>query len=152
MTPTDPNTQPSPRAALSSLLPGKEPYEQAQEILNGLARLGFVIVPNVMLTPTPKSQPGNGGIPSTSAIEVSRSVASHVLWFFSADWKAGATEPGAFTRALLNTLTRADPQNRALLARAYPGYVEAMRMAQEDEQGLAMLSAIARPVDGTAPW
>ena len=54
--------------------------------------------------------------------------ASHVLWHF--DQRAGAMEPGSFTRSLLETIGRADPINRARLAAGFPGYVAAYLLGE----------------------
>jgi hypothetical protein len=68
-----------------------------------------------------------------------KAVAAHVLYHFG----AGGMEAGPFTRDLILLLTRADPANRRGLAASFPAYGEAVRIAQDTEDGIDRLRVIA---------
>lgn len=65
--------------------------------------------------------------------------ARHVLAVFN----RGGYPPGRFGLQLLQLIAGADQDNLARLAEAYPTEVEAVRMAQYDEDGISRLQAIA---------
>lgn len=65
--------------------------------------------------------------------------ARHVLAHFG----RGGINPGRFGQQLLELISGADLQNMARLADAFPAEVEAVRMAQYDNDGIAKLQAIA---------
>jgi hypothetical protein len=69
--------------------------------------------------------------------------AAHVLWMLNAGMAPGK-EPGGFTAALILAITRADPNNRALLALVYPGLVEAVGVYKEHPEGIEVLEAAAK--------
>lgn len=66
--------------------------------------------------------------------------ARHVLWTFAC---AGGYQPGSFTQKLLELLASADPANTAKLGLAFPAEAAAVRMAKNDADGIAKLTAIA---------
>lgn len=65
--------------------------------------------------------------------------ARHVLAVFG----RGGINPGRFGQQLLELIAGADLQNMARLAEAFPAEVEAVRMAQYDNDGITKLQAIA---------
>jgi hypothetical protein len=69
--------------------------------------------------------------------------AAHVLWMLNAGMSPGK-EPGGFTAALILAITRADPNNRVLLALVYPGLVEAVTLYKEHPEGIEMLEEAAK--------
>ncbi|MDX3588549.1 hypothetical protein [Streptomyces europaeiscabiei] len=77
---------------------------------------------------------------STSSPTICTETARHVLWRYD---RTGGTQPGPFTGHLMAAIERADHRNRAILRDAYPELSEAIRMARDDEDGLAKLQAIA---------
>jgi hypothetical protein len=77
---------------------------------------------------------------STSSITICTETARHVLWRYD---RTGGTQPGPFTSHLMAAIERADHRNRAILREAYPELSEAIRIARDDEDGLAKLQAIA---------
>lgn len=64
------------------------------------------------------------------------------LWHF--DRQPGVWEPGGFTIALVEVITRADPENRARLALGFPELVAAVLLAQGRTDGIERLRKIAR--------
>ncbi|MFD4921198.1 hypothetical protein ACFWNE_07740 [Streptomyces goshikiensis] len=76
---------------------------------------------------------------STETPTIPAETARHVLSMFG----AGGYPPGRFGRQLLELIAGADRQNMARLAMTFPAEVEAVRMAQYDEDGIAKLQAIA---------
>lgn len=50
----------------------------------------------------------------------------HVKWWFN----MGGYRPGSFTMSLIETIVRADKQNRAKLRQVYPEYVDAVEEIQ----------------------
>ncbi|WP_336642288.1 hypothetical protein [Microbacterium sp. MMO-56] len=69
-------------------------------------------------------------------------VAQHVLWHFG-DTRLGL-EPGDFWKAQLVAMTRADLQNRALLALAFPQHVAAVDAVKMQPWGLDWLRGIVK--------
>lgn len=67
-------------------------------------------------------------------------VAAHVLYHF----EGTGYRPGGFISQLINTITHADPINRARLALGYPAYVQAVELASRHPNGLAQLHTILR--------
>jgi hypothetical protein len=74
---------------------------------------------------------------------VTPEIAAHVLWHFEGSYKDGALEPGSFTQRLIAAIAAADPQNRGLLSLGFPGYALAVTVAQDVDEGMAMLQEIA---------
>lgn len=66
-------------------------------------------------------------------------VAAHVLYAYG----EGGIQAGSFTQALIVAAQLADPENVARLAMGFPGYISAVRLAQNDFGGIAILKAIA---------
>jgi hypothetical protein len=77
---------------------------------------------------------------SSSSHTIPPETARHVLWTFACD---GGYQPGSFTQKLLELLAAADVVNTARLATAFPTEAEAVRMAKNDRDGIAKLTAIA---------
>jgi hypothetical protein len=73
--------------------------------------------------------------------------AAHTLWYFG----AGGVEPGSFTHQLIAAISSADPANRWRLGLGVPGYVTAVRLAQDHEGGIAILRAVAGRLAGPHP-
>lgn len=69
-------------------------------------------------------------------------VVRHVLWHFG-DSVYGV-EPGMFRQRLMLTVSSADKENRALLAKGFPEIVAAMNLAQWTEGGFEDLRSIAK--------
>lgn len=69
-------------------------------------------------------------------------VVRHVLWHFG-DSVYGV-EPGMFRQRLMLTVSSADKENRALLAKGFPEIVGAMNLAQLTEGGFEELRSIAK--------
>jgi hypothetical protein len=67
-------------------------------------------------------------------------IAAHVLFHFGRD---GGYPASGFPTALMGLIDKADVVNRALLKRAYRGYVTAMELAKNTEDGIATLAQIA---------
>lgn len=65
--------------------------------------------------------------------------ARHVLAHFG----EGGYRAGSFTMSLIETIARADVQNKALLREVYPAYVDAVWIAQNERDGCAQLKEIA---------
>lgn len=70
---------------------------------------------------------------------ITPTIAAHVLYHYG----AGGYEAGSFTRRLIDLITRADPQNRALLELGFPGYVEAVNLADRTSVGINLLKVAA---------
>lgn len=71
---------------------------------------------------------------------LTREIAAHVLYAYTGRGYAA----GSFTRQLIAAIVAADPGNRARLALAFPGYVEAVRIASEVDRGTDYLAALMR--------
>lgn len=67
-------------------------------------------------------------------------VAAHVLSHFG----RGGYPAGDWTESLISLIDRADALNRAKLSNAFPDYGDAILLAKYDENGVAVLQAIAR--------
>lgn len=76
---------------------------------------------------------------STDPSLIDPETASNTLWVFG----YRGTEPGSFTRRLIDTIAHADRTNEARLAQAFPAEVAAVRMAKYDAGGIAKLQVIA---------
>jgi hypothetical protein len=76
--------------------------------------------------------------------EMPLEVAQHVLW--AVDGSAGdlAVQPGRFVELLMQLIAAADESELQKLARSWPAYVIAYRVATREEWGLARLRALAR--------
>lgn len=61
--------------------------------------------------------------------------ALHVIWRYG----SGGMEPGDFTKSLMDTIARADPENRMRLYLGFPGYVVAVDLAMNYTEGMALL-------------
>lgn len=72
---------------------------------------------------------------------ISTSDAQAVLWYFGAE---GGLEPGGFTGSLMRAIARADSANARRLRRGFPGLVTAVKMCQEDPNGLVRLQDLVR--------
>ena len=83
----------------------------------------------------------NTDIPAIPIVtdHVTPEIAAHVLWHFG----RGGYQPGSFTEALLVAFARADIHNMLALRRGFPGYFEAMYLAQEHVHGIKHLQEIA---------
>lgn len=69
---------------------------------------------------------------------VTPEIANHVAHRFD----PGAGYPaGSFVSSLLDTISAADPSNRALLGLGFPGYVAAMTACMDDPDGIAQVLA-----------
>lgn len=66
-------------------------------------------------------------------------VAAHVLHHFGAP---GGYPAGSFTTALIDLMSRADPQNFARLTLGFPEYGHAVRVAQHSVDGIAFLREV----------
>lgn len=77
---------------------------------------------------------------STTSPTITKETARHVLWVFACE---GGYQPGSFTQKLLELLACADPVNAFKLAMTFPAEAEAVRMAKNDKDGIAKLTAIA---------
>ncbi|MFI8872402.1 hypothetical protein [Streptomyces sp. NPDC055243] len=77
---------------------------------------------------------------SNTSPTIPAETARHVLWTFACE---GGYQPGSFTQKLLELLAAADVVNTAKLGLAFPAEAEAVRMAKNDEDGIAKLTAIA---------
>lgn len=71
---------------------------------------------------------------------LTREVCAHVLNHFTGQ----GYRAGSFISALIDLLTKADPENFGRLALVYPGYAEAVRLAQQNHQGVDLLTALMR--------
>jgi hypothetical protein len=67
--------------------------------------------------------------------------ARQVLWMYDAD---GGMQPGSFITALLSAWMKADFQNRARLASAFPHYAEPMKLMQGEHGPDRILDALHR--------
>lgn len=83
------------------------------------------------------SQPAPRLHPSTF---ITREVAAHVLYVFNGT----GYRAGSFISAIIDAANRADPGHLRLLALGFPGYAEAVRIAQMDPNGLEWLAAKMR--------
>jgi hypothetical protein len=71
--------------------------------------------------------------------KITPTIAVHVLHHFD----AGGIRAGSFTVRLVDLIAHADPTNRAKLALGFGGYVAAVDLAQNRNNGIAELQAIA---------
>lgn len=78
---------------------------------------------------------------------ISATEAAHTLWHYG----DGGMEPGDFTKALLETIARADHVNRARLGTVFPGYVAACNIAEYRDDAVAVLTDIAASRSHVAP-
>ena len=77
-----------------------------------------------------------------NTVKIDQETAHAVLWWFTPRMK-GALQPGSFMEALLGAAARADTLNTARLARGFPQVVAAVRMVQNDPDGLEELQRVA---------
>ena len=70
--------------------------------------------------------------------EIDRTDALHVLHYFG----KGGVQPGSFTTALLEAISRADDKNFAELAIVFPSICVAYKLAIATEDGIEILHAI----------
>lgn len=75
---------------------------------------------------------------SAPAAPIGPEVAAHVLWHY----RQLGYPPGSFVSELIRTIAGADPSNRRLLARGFPAYVRAVRIAADDLDGIDRLRAV----------
>lgn len=71
---------------------------------------------------------------------ISTETARHVLWLFG---RKGGVQPGSFTQRLMAAIDVADVLNQQKIANEYPDLVAAIRMAGNDDTGIATLQQIA---------
>lgn len=71
---------------------------------------------------------------------ITTDVAAHVLHLFDAD----GIQPGGFNTALYAAIAKADPENRARLASAFPVQVAAYKIAADHPDGIDILRTIAK--------
>ncbi|WP_327160490.1 hypothetical protein [Streptomyces zaomyceticus] len=71
---------------------------------------------------------------------ISPETARHVLWLFG---RQGGVQPGSFTQRLMAAIDAADVLNQQKIANEYPDLVAAIRMAGNDDTGIATLQQIA---------
>lgn len=83
------------------------------------------------------SQPAPRLHPSTF---ITREIAAHVLYVFNGT----GYRAGSFISAIIDAANRADPGHLKLLALGFPGYAEAVRIAQMDPNGIEWLAAKMR--------
>ena len=76
---------------------------------------------------------------STKRPSIPAEVAAHVLSHFG----RGGYPAGDWTESLISLIDRADMVNRAKLATTFPDYGDAVLLAKYDENGIAVLQAIA---------
>jgi hypothetical protein len=62
--------------------------------------------------------------------------AAHVLYVMNGQ---EGMEPGSFTTSLITTIAKADPINKAKLAKGFPGYVTAVDLYQNAPHGVEVL-------------
>lgn len=71
---------------------------------------------------------------------LNREIAAHVLYVF----KGTGYKAGSFVSAIIDALSKADHGNWQRLFLVFPGYAEAVRLAQQNHQGVDLLQAIMR--------
>jgi len=71
--------------------------------------------------------------------EITPQQASEVLRHYG----HGGQKPGGFVAALIMAIAKADVRNRAKLRTVYPGYTEAVHLAQHEPDGVERLRAVA---------
>ena len=64
---------------------------------------------------------------------------AHVLNYF---YPNEGFVPGSFTGKLLSAIEAADPQNLALMSRAFPEYVQLMSLAKNREDGIEYIRGL----------
>lgn len=79
-----------------------------------------------------------------TAPPISSETARHVLWHYD---RPDGYRPGSFTQKLMAAIDAADVVHTARLRTAYPELVDAMNLAANERDGIALLAAIA---NGTA--
>jgi hypothetical protein len=77
---------------------------------------------------------------SSKRLKIPAEVAAHVLSHFG----RGGYPAGDWTESLISLIDRADAVNRAKLCTTFPAYGDAILLAKYDENGVAVLQAIAR--------
>lgn len=70
---------------------------------------------------------------------ITKEEAAHVLHYYD---HGKGWQGGSFATALINAFTQADSENTARLAKGFPGYYEAMRLARYERHGLDILESI----------
>ncbi len=70
---------------------------------------------------------------------ITPTIAAHVLHHFD----AGGIRAGSFIVRLIDLIAHADPANRSKLALGFPGYVNAVELAQNRGSGITNLLSIA---------
>lgn len=73
------------------------------------------------------------------SLHITSEIAHQTLYFFG----HGGHTPGSFAKSLFRAICVADPQNRERLGYGFPGYVNAVRLIQDHEDGIARLREIA---------
>lgn len=76
---------------------------------------------------------------STKRPKIPAEVASHVLSHFG----RGGYPAGDWTESLISLIDRADAVNRVKLCTAFPDYGDAVLLAKYDDNGIAVLQAVA---------
>lgn len=73
---------------------------------------------------------------------ITPTIAKHVLYHFCGTG-GGGMQAGQFTSLLIEAIACADIVNQHKLSTEFPGYVFAVKLAQNDEKGIAVLQEIA---------
>ncbi len=73
---------------------------------------------------------------------ITKEEAAYVLHYY--DHRKG-WQGGSFATALIHAFTKADQENTVRLAKGFPGYYEAMRLARYERDGLDILESIFNP-------
>jgi hypothetical protein len=73
-----------------------------------------------------------------------RTIVRQVLWVTDGEEAGYTQQPGSFVEALIHAIFKADPQNRRILARAYPTHVAVVVEYKEMEGGYDRLVKEAR--------
>jgi len=104
--------------------------ERARQLLNTLAEEGLL-----------NRQGARGYLWTvTEHAQITPQIAAHVLWHYGTGF---GYRPDPFTQALLAAITEADAANRQRMAKAFPGYVAAIGLA-DSADSFARLRRIAR--------
>ena len=107
---------------------GAEDDEHMRVVVRGVDRTDTVHRACLTLTPRP----------AAPEAQVTPDVAAHVLWHY----RQIGYPPGSFVSALIRAIAGADGGNRRLLARGFPDYVRAVRLATEDIDGIDTLRRV----------
>jgi len=83
---------------------------------------------------------GDPGKPRPAVSVITPTIARHVLHYFG---EIDGWTPGSFSQKLMELIIRADTENKSKLKDSFPGYVEAIRISQEEMDGTAELKEIA---------